>query len=209
MAAMTRWRTLLASLLILVGGTVALALATDNFRAFTTATAWQAEVARSPRPVPDALLQIATGEFVHLDELRGRWLLVDFIYTRCTTYCAVQGRGFARLQEELAGPLKAGEAALLSLSFDPARDAPAELAAYRRRLGGHAGMGWFAARPTDRDGLERLLKGFGVTAVDDGFGGFVHDATISVVDPGGRLVAVLDPLDFEAAGDFLLEQLAP
>lgn len=201
------WRTLLASLLVLVAGTVALALATDDFRAYTTEGARRLEVARHPRSLPEARLQTAAGGITDLDGLRGRWLLVDFIYTRCMTYCAMQGQGFARLQRELAPQLAAGQVVLLSLSFDPGRDGPAELAAYQRRLGGTTGAGWLAARPAGAEELATLMRAFGVVALDDGFGGFVHNAAINVVDPEGRLVAVLDQDALDEARDFVLARL--
>lgn len=203
------WRTLLASLLVLLAGTGSLALATDGFRAYTTEGARRLAVERKPPQLPDAQLQAAGGEETSFASLRGRWLLVDFIYTRCMSYCAVQGQGFARLQRELAPQLAAGSVELLSLSFDPRRDGPAELAAYQRRLGGVAGKGWLVARPADAAALAAVMQAFGVVALDDGFGGFVHNAAINVVDPSGRLVAVLDPDALDEARDFVLGRLAP
>lgn len=184
-------RTLLASLAILAGGGAALAGATDGFRAFTSEAARRLEVRQRPRALPSVPLQDARGDALDLASLRGRWLLVDFIYTRCLTYCSVQGGEFARLQDRLRGPIADGTVALLSLSFDPSHDGPAELAAYQQRSGDR-GAGWVAARPTTDAGLEALLQAFGVTAIPDGLGGYVHNAAIAVVDPRGRLVAVVD-----------------
>ncbi|MBZ0087691.1 MAG: SCO family protein [Thermomonas sp.] len=188
---MSRPRTLLASLLIAAAGVATLAAATDGFRAYTSQTALRLSVARQPRPLPSVLLETADGQRISLSALRGRWLLVDFVYTRCTTWCLAQGGTFARLQRELAGPIAQGRVALLSLSFDPERDDPEALAAYRRRMGGRAG-GWVVARPADADGLQALLRTFGVVVLPDGLGGYVHNAAINVVDPQGRLVAVTD-----------------
>ena len=84
-------RTLLASLLILAAGTATLAAATDGFRAFTSESARRLAVARQPRMLPPVVLQTSRGEALSLDALRGRWLLVDFFYTRCPTYCSIQG----------------------------------------------------------------------------------------------------------------------
>jgi protein SCO1/2 len=36
------------------------------------------------------------------------------------------------------------------------------------------------------------MRAFGVTVIPDGLGGFVHNAAIAVVDPEGRLVAIMD-----------------
>lgn len=199
-------RTLLASLLILAVGVAVLSLATDGFRAFTTETARRIDVREHPRAVPDVTLQDADGGRVQFDALRGRWLLVDFIYTRCMTYCSVQGNEFARLQDRLAAPIARDWVRLLSVSFDPAHDDPARLADYQRRSGDR-GAGWIAARPLDAAGLAALRRVFGVTAVPDGLGGFVHNAAIAVVDPDGRLVAILDWDDPRAAVRYVVARL--
>lgn len=80
-----RLRALLASLAILAAGLAVLSYATDGFRAFTTETARRIEVREHPRLVPDVLLQTANAQPLQFRALRGRWLLVDFIYTRCPT----------------------------------------------------------------------------------------------------------------------------
>lgn len=199
-------RTLLASLLVVVAGIATFSFATDGFRAFTTETARRIEVREHPRIVPDVPLQTAGGGHMKFDALRGRWLLVDFIYTRCMTYCSVQGSEFARLQDRLARPIAAGKVVLLSISFDPSRDTPPRLTAYQRRSGDR-GAGWIAARPLNDAGLAALAGVFGFNAVPDGIGGFVHDAAIAVVSPGGRLVAILDWDEPGAAARYVLTRL--
>ena len=199
-------RTLFTSLVLLAAGIGVLASATDGFRAFTTETARRIGVREHPRAVPPLPLQTADGARTSFAALRGRWLLVDFIYTRCETYCSVQGGEFARLQRQLAGPIASGKVALLSVSFDPAHDDPAALADYQHRGGGH-GTGWIAARPVGQADLAALLHVFGVVAVPDGLGGFVHNAAIAVVDPDGRLVAILNWDDPLGAARYVTQRL--
>ncbi len=184
-------RTLLASLVILAAGVATLAAATDGWHAFTTESARRIDVREHPRALPPVSLQTADGSRIDFADLRGRWLLVDFVYTRCMTYCSVQGGEFAQLQDRLAKPITQGRVALLSISFDPGHDGPEQLAAYQRRSGDR-GTGWLAVRPADAAGLDALLRVFGVTAVPDGLGGYVHNAAIAIVDPRGRLVAITD-----------------
>ncbi|MCC7183449.1 MAG: SCO family protein [Rhodocyclaceae bacterium] len=184
-------RTLLASLAILAAGLAAFAAGTDGFRAYTSETVRRIAIREHPRALPDVLLQTARGDRLHVSELRGRWLLVDFIYTRCMTYCTVQGSEFARLQDRLAPLIRSGKVALLSISFDREHDGPAELAAYQQRARDR-GDGWIAARPASEHELRVLLRTFGVTTIADGMGGYVHNAAIAVIDPRGRLVAIVD-----------------
>lgn len=200
-------RTLLASLLILAAGVLTLAAATDSFQAFTSETARRIDVRDSPRTLPPVPLETAAGSTITTADLRGRWVLVDFIYTTCTTYCPAQAMEFARLEGRLAAPIAARQVALLSVSFDPARDGPAELARYQAHAGG-GGPGWIAARPVTRTGLDTLLRTFGVTAIPDGLGGYVHNAAINIVDPAGRLVAITDWDSAGAAERYLRRELA-
>lgn len=200
-------RTLLASLMILAAGVATLAAATDGFRAYTSETARLIDVREHPRMLSPVALQTARGRTIDLAGLRGRWLLVDFIYTRCITYCSVQGGEFARLQDRLAGPITDGKVVLLSISFDPSHDGPTQLAAYLRRSGDR-GAGWIAARPTSAAGREALLRVFGVTVIPDQFGGYVHNAAINVVDPRGRLVAIMDWNAPGLAEHYILQRLA-
>ena len=201
-------RTLLVSLVLLVAGLGILAAATDGFRAYTTETARRIHVREHPPLVPPLSLQTADGGHTGFGELRGRWLLVDFIYTRCIPYCSVQGSEFERLPPPLAAHLARGRLALLSVSFDPMHDDPAALADYQRQHGDR-GAGWTAARPFDQADLTTLMHVFGVVAVPDGVGGFVHNAAIAVVDPTGRLVAILDWNDSRAAARYVTQRLTP
>lgn len=184
-------RTLLASLGVLLVCLAVLAGATQGFQAFTTETARRLEVQQQPRVLPTTVLETAQSERLDLSALAGRWLLVDFIYTRCDTYCSVQGNDFARLQGRLARPIEAGAVALLSISFDRKHDGPAQLAAYQQRARSR-GPGWIAARPDSDAQLQQLLTVFDVTVIADGLDGYVHNAAINVVDPQGRLVRILD-----------------
>jgi cytochrome oxidase Cu insertion factor (SCO1/SenC/PrrC family) len=59
-------------------------------------------------------LQTAEGGTTDFTRLHGRWVLVDFIYTRCMTYCSVQGSEFARMQDRLARPIAAGKVVLVT-----------------------------------------------------------------------------------------------
>lgn len=182
-------RTLLASLMVLAVGVATLAATTHGFRAYTSETARRIDVREHPRAVPAAQMETARGKRISIKALRGQWLLVDFIYTRCMTYCSVQGSQYAQLQDRMAPLIEAGTVRLLSISFDPERDTPEELAAYQRRSGDR-GTGWIAARPADPQSLQALLRVFGVTAIPDGIGGYVHNAAIAVVDADGRLVRI-------------------
>lgn len=199
-------RTLLASAVVLAAGGGVINRATDGFRAFTTESARRLAVRDHPPVVPTLPLQTADGGHTSFSELRGRWILVDFIYTTCMTECSLQGAEFARLERELAAPIASGKLVLLSVSFDPARDSPAALSEYVRSHGG-GGEGWLAARPVSKSDLAEFLRMFGVVVIADGMGGFMHNAATLVVDPTGKLVRVFDWDDVAGAARYVTRRL--
>jgi protein SCO1/2 len=152
-------------------------------------------------------LENQSGARFTLADFRGKWLLVDFIYTRCPAFCTVLGGDFAQLERQLAGPIAQGRVQLLSISFDPTRDPPAQLEAYLRRFGGHD-TGWQAARPLTADGLRSLTAAFGVTIIPDPLGGYTHNAAIHLVDPEGRLVDIFDLGDLDQIRGTVLRKLS-
>ena len=89
---------------------------------------------------PDVTLVRSDGarvNFAHeLDD--GRPVLLDFIYTTCTTVCPVMSQTFAEVQKRL-GP-EAARVKMVSVSIDPEQDTPARLAQYARRY--EAGPQW-------------------------------------------------------------------
>lgn len=184
-------RTLLASVIVAAVGGAVLAAATDHFQAFTTETARRLAVRQHPVAIPPVRLETQSGARLNLADFRGRWLLIDFIYTRCTTSCVALGDEFAQLQDRLATPLAQDRLVLLSISFDPAHDTPARLTAYLRRSRSR-GAGWLAARPIDPAELAQLKQVFGITVIPDVLGGYTHNAAVHIIDPRGRLVEILD-----------------
>ena len=199
-------RTLLASVTIAVAGTGVLVAATDHFQAFTSETARRVAIHEHPVDVPEVMLQTQTGALIDLADLHGRWLLVDFIYTRCPSLCLALGTDFARLQQQLAEPIAQDRVMLLSISFDPDHDTPDDLEAYLRRSRS-LGNGWLAARPVDSAGLRQLIRRFGVIVIPDEFGGYTHNAAIHIVDPQGQLVEILDQGDPQHIARIIERQL--
>jgi protein SCO1/2 len=200
-------RTVLLSVALLSGGGAALAVATDGFQAFTTETGRRVAVRRHPVALPRVSLENQSGVSMTLADSRGKWLLVDFMYTRCVTFCTALGADFARLEAQLSGPVAQGRVALLSISFDPLHDSPTQLTAYLERSRAH-GTGWQAARPINVEELPQLMAAFGITVIRDQFGGYTHNAAIHLVDPEGRLVDIFALGNPDLVGRALLDKLA-
>jgi len=78
---------------------------------------------------------VALGEAVTADVP----VLVNFIFTSCTTICPIMSAGFAQLDARLRSERRAVR--LVSISIDPDIDTPSRLREYATRVG--AGTGWW------------------------------------------------------------------
>jgi len=191
-------RTALAATLALAAGLALTWTVSDGFAAWTLESARRLQALRAPSPVPELTLELADGGRGRLHDLREPVLLVDFVYTRCPTYCVALGSVYAQLQQRLAPAIAAGKVRLVSVSFDPPHDGPAALRAYRARHTKTA-AGWTLGRPLHTEETAGWLKAFGVVVIPDQLGGYTHNAAIHVVGPDRRLVAILDPQDIDGA----------
>ncbi|MDA8099862.1 MAG: SCO family protein [Nitrospiraceae bacterium] len=106
-------------------------------------------------PIPDVTLVNQEGAKVRLRDLLAsdEPVLVDFIYTTCTTICPVLSANFSNFQKKRA---PAGRPVrFLSLSIDPDNDTPRAMKAYLKRYG--AGPGWDFLTGT-REDVVKVLK---------------------------------------------------
>lgn len=176
---------------VLLAGGLLLFWATDGGSTFTAETARRAAVAEAPRPLPATMLEDQDGMATSLDAYRGRVVLAEFVYTRCTTLCTILGATFENLRDTIEDEGLAGDVALLSISFDPDHDGPDELTDFALRFGGADPL-WTFARPRDRHDMDALLDAAEVIVIPDNFGGFIHNAAIHVIDADGNLVRIVD-----------------
>lgn len=109
--------------------------------------------------LPDAALLDRDGRKVRLnsDVLQDRIVVMDFVYTSCTTVCPVVSAILSRVQAAL-GERVGKEVRLVSLSIDPLRDTPARLKRYAAMHGAGAGWTWLTGTP---QAVNDVLKGAG------------------------------------------------
>jgi protein SCO1/2 len=90
--------------------------------------------------VPAVRLVRDDGKVVSLpDEMNdGRPIVLNFIFTTCTTICPLMSSTFAQFESRLGAD--AEKVHLMSISIDPEHDTPARLSEYARKF--HAGPGW-------------------------------------------------------------------
>src|SRR5438445_12767676 len=75
---------------------------------------------------PEFELTTQAGDPLRLADLKGKVLLVSFIFTTCNGSCPATTHRMGQVQEALKsrGLWKNGEIQMLSISLDPARDTP-------------------------------------------------------------------------------------
>jgi len=103
----------------------------------TAATVSRSSVSYEP---PAVTLVRADGKTVSLPrELDdGRPVLLNFIFTTCSSICPLTSRTLEEFQHKLGR--EAARVHLMSISIDPEQDTPGRLSAYARKF--HAGPEW-------------------------------------------------------------------
>lgn len=86
-----------------------------------------------------------------------RIVVMDFVFTTCTTICPLLSSKMARLQERLGDRL-GREVFLVSVSVDPVRDTPAKLLAYAEKWKAKPGWTFLTGPKAD---VDAVLKGVG------------------------------------------------
>jgi len=109
--------------------------------------------------VPNAQLLDQHGKPVRFveDVLGDKVVIVDFVYTTCTTICPVQSALFNALQSKLADKL-GRSVALVSVSVDPRRDTPARLMQAAEKYGSGPNWHWLTG---ERAEVEDVLRAYG------------------------------------------------
>ncbi len=108
-------------------------------------------------------LRDSTGRSVSTERITaGKVAVVSFIYTACPERlgCPLASRALQDLQGRLKEEGLSHDVALLSISFDPGRDSPAQLAKYARVYGADPAVWRFMTAPSTRV-LEDLLDSYG------------------------------------------------
>ncbi len=144
--------------------------------------------------VPNFKLRNQDGHIIHLDQFRGKELLITFIYTRCPlpNFCPLVTRNFAVIDNQLrADPALRGKTQLLCVSFDPEHDTPDRLKAYGEQYIGSdaktAFAHWDFAVP-DKLVLGEMAKFFNVGMTDAADGTITHTLSTTLIGRDGKVL---------------------
>lgn len=127
--------------------------------------------------LPDTVLTDHNGKALRFrtDAIAGRLVVINFVYTTCTTVCPVQSALFADLQQRL-GERSGRDVSLISVSVDPLRDTPLRLKEFAARHKAGPGWSFFSG---SRQAVDEVLKAFDVYTPNFAD----HPAVILVGDP--------------------------
>lgn len=138
-----------------------------------------------------AVSNVKAPEFILIDQdgkqflstnLRGKIVVLDFIYTTCTDVCPLFTVNFLRLQNQLKPEHKSG-VFFVSITTDPEIDAPKILKAYAQRYG--ADFSSWAFLTGAEAQLKEVWKGFGIRVIRKGRGLVQHDSVTTLIDRQG------------------------
>ena len=143
----------------------------------------------TPFPAPDFLLTDQDTQPFVLSSLRGKVVLMDFIFTQCPGPCPMLSTKFRHVQRRL-GERLGKEVMLLSVTIDPRQDTPEVLKAYAERYKANL-SGWKFLTGSTRDILI-LATQYGAEYQGGSDGILDHRLLTCVVDQDGMLVQVFD-----------------
>lgn len=138
-----------------------------------------------PEVAPGFELTDQSGRPFRLEDLRGRAVLIDFIFTNCPGPCPILTASMVQVQRRLGDDLSE-RVHFVSVSLDPERDTPAALTSYASRHGADLGN-WSFVTGAVPD-VERVLMSYGVgkRVLEDGE--IDHLVATMLIDPEGRIV---------------------
>jgi protein SCO1 len=143
------------------------------------------------RALADFSLIDNRGRSFGAENLHGHWSLLFFGYTNCPDYCPTTLTTLAALEKQLRAAKTVSPPQVLFVSLDAKRDTPAQLNQFVPSFD----PDFIGLTAASQPGIEALAKKWGVAlniqyAAD---GNYIvdHSTVIFVIDPRGKLAAIL------------------
>jgi protein SCO1/2 len=151
------------------------------------------------KPAPDFKLQSADGHAVRLADLRGKVVVLHFIYASCPDVCPLHAETIARVQAMVNDTPMKQRVMFVTITTDPSRDTPDVMRDYGPSHGLDP-VNWLFLTTTPEqaeDATRKLAEAFGhkFTRTDDG--NQMHGIVTHVIDRDGRWKANFHGLKFD------------
>jgi protein SCO1/2 len=146
----------------------------------------------TPRVLPPFRLTAADGSMITNASLQGRWSLVFLGFTRCPDVCPTTLQDLAMAQKAWADLPAAVVPRILFVSVDPEHDTPQKVGAYTRFFSPD-----IQAATADLPMLEAFARSLGMVFMKvpttGGDYDIDHSASVSLIDPQGRMAGLIQP----------------
>ena len=144
--------------------------------------------------VPDFKLLNQSDRTIHLDQFKGKLVLMTFIYTRCqlAEFCPRMSHNFADVDKALAAdPALYKQTHLISVSFDPTYDTPKVLRSYGGAYTGNFTnerfTHWDFAAPSEKD-LPAITQFFDVGVTPGDSKSLTHSLSTVLIGKDGKII---------------------
>jgi protein SCO1/2 len=162
-----------------------------------------AGVAPEAEPAPPFELTDQDGAPRSLASLRGKAVLLDFVYANCPGPCPILTGTHARAQKVLPAEAR-GKVWFVSVTLDPERDTPEVLRRYAVARGADLASWSFLTGPPEA--VEQVITRYGVGKLPAPNGEIQHVVVSFLIDPEGRIAKRYFGLEHH--GDDLARDLA-
>jgi protein SCO1 len=153
--------------------------------------------------IPAFSLTNQENENITEQDVRGKIVVADFIFTRCPTICPKMSTQMTRVQDAFT---KQNEVKLVSFSVDPERDSVEVLQDYARKYKVRSDK-WNLLTGNKKDIYDLARYGFKVSALmgDGGPEDFIHTEKLILVDKEGIIRGYYDGTDPEEVDRLIVE----
>src|SRR5699024_1796580 len=132
-------------IVVILFGAILLYAGTDGFHAFTKESARIYALNQEKPVLPEVTLEDSKEREFSFSEFRGKYVMITFVYTNCTTVCPQLETNFSEVYDLIPQKYFGSDLNFLTISFDPENDDPETLANYRQYFGSD-GETWRMAR---------------------------------------------------------------
>ena len=132
------------------------------------------------------------GATVSLASLKGKPVLIDFVYTSCASTCPLLTEKMAAIAHQL-GPALGADVTIVSITLDPEHDRPAELAKYAKSHDADEN-GWIFLTGTPAQ-IDQVLAQFKLRRTRESDGTITHSIEAFLLGPDGHQIRQYAALD--------------
>jgi protein SCO1 len=147
---------------------------------------------------PDFTLRNAQGEPVHLADLRGKAVVVWFIYESCPDECPLHSEAIAAVQTMVNRTSLRDSVEFVTITTDPEHDLPASFAGYGAAHGiDPTNWTMLTSGPDELAATRDLAHQYGLEFAQEEEGVQIHGVVTLLIDRNGRLRGRYHGLKFD------------